>query len=197
VPVVGAGIGERAQQGAGLTEALVGADLPLQVGQAQAGRQRGLLGAQVIVPVSPPVEKAREGRRQLAGVGVEARPDGQGDDREQYPVLGLEPGHRLRVVGDVFRAHPGLRRDQGDRVEVRGQQGRGMCGVQVMIEHPADGRTALRLAVLGDGPLRGVGAEPARTSAQPRRGSMQTLTAIRVKISGPLAVTSAPACTCT
>ena len=97
-------------------------------------------------------------------MGIEAglqRPPGGG---HQHPVLGLEPGQGLLGVADALRLRTRRERDQHERA-VDGthlQRGR-VSRVQVMIKHPADGRTPLGLAVGRLRQLGGVGAEQVMT----------------------------------
>ena len=93
-------------------------------------------------------------------MGIEAGlqcPSGGG---HQHPALGLEPGQGLPGVADALRLRARLERGQHGRAagETQLQRGR-VSRVQVMIKHPAGGRTPLSLAVGRLRQLSSVGAE--------------------------------------
>ena len=92
---------------------------------------------------------------------VEPGLGGEGDGGEQDLVLLLEPGQRLPVIGGLLgRGGARAGRGEDDRLMRRVQQPGGMGGgVQVVVEHPADGGIALRFAVGVAGLLGGVGAQ--------------------------------------
>jgi hypothetical protein len=61
-------------------------------------------------------------------------------------VLGLEPGQRLPVAGQLFRCDAGTGPAEAQWISGRGEQAvSGIGGVQVVIEHPADGAVAVGL----------------------------------------------------
>ena len=73
---------------------------------------------------------------------------GQVDGADQDLVLGLEPGHRLLVTGQVFRRDAGTRRGEGNRLaRWFEQESSGIGGVQVVVEHPVGGRLAGLLVI--------------------------------------------------
>ena len=75
-------------------------------------------------------------------------------------MLGLEPGQCLPVIGGLLGDGAGARRGQSDQVAYWAQQQGGWaCGVQVVVEDPADSGLALGGAVGVVGPGGGVGAE--------------------------------------
>src|ERR1035437_5677844 len=104
-------------------------------------------------------------------MGIEAGLQGPPGGGHQYPALGSEPGQGLRGVTDMLRLRARLERRQRDRPAggMQLQCGR-VSRVQVMIEHPAGGRTPLSLAVGRLRQLSGVGAE--QVVAEEPAGSM-------------------------
>jgi hypothetical protein len=97
---------------------------------------------------------------ELPGVAAGPAAVGEGNSGEQDLVLGLEPGQRLPVVGGRLGDGAGAGRGESDEVTYRMQQQGGLaCGVQVVVEDPADSCLALGLAVGVAGLGVGVGAE--------------------------------------
>ena len=93
-------------------------------------------------------------------MAVEPGPGGEGDGGEQDLVLGLEPGQGLPVIGGLLGSGAGPGRGEGDRLLGWVQQEGGAGGgVQVVVEHPADGLAPVGVAVGVVGLLGGVGAQ--------------------------------------
>jgi hypothetical protein len=93
-------------------------------------------------------------------VAVEPHLGGQADRGEQNLVFGFQPGHRLQRGGEAFGRNARQRRGDSDPVALRAEQeGRVMSGLQVMIQHPANGRIAIDGSAGDVSLLGGVGAE--------------------------------------
>ena len=149
-----------AEVGAGGRQEAAGYGLRGGVAQAGRGGQRRALGRGPFLPVPAALQEGRHGPGELPGVAVEPGPGGEGDGGEQDLVLGLEPGQGLPVIGGLLGGGAGPGRGEGDRLLGWVQQAGGAGGgVQVVVEHPADGGVALGLAVGVAGLLGGVGAQ--------------------------------------
>jgi hypothetical protein len=156
---MGVGVRVGAEHPVRVTEFSAGASLRGGVVEALGRRQCRVLGGDVCPPVPAAGEEVRQCPGKLPGVGVEAGFGGQCDGREHDGVLGLQPGQRLGVVSEGFGRRFRLARGQGDRVAGGGKEpGRAAGGVQVMVQHPAQGDTAIGVAVEGRWLLSGVGA---------------------------------------
>jgi hypothetical protein len=121
-----------------LTDSQLSVGLSLLVGVALGGSQGGVVGGGEVVPVSLPFEEWHQHVRELPGVGVVAGVGGQLDDGQQHGIFGGEPVPGGRVIGGFLWRHPGQRGGQGDGLLLVGigLVPGGLCGVQVMIQHP-------------------------------------------------------------
>ena len=158
---VAAGLPVVGQPDAGGGDGPAGRGLPGHVTQAGRGGQRGALGSGPFVPVPAAVQELGHRPGQYPGAGIAAGIGGQADTAEEDLVLCFEPGQCLLVAveapGNDARAGRGERRHRHAMgVE---QQGGGMAGVQVVVEHALDGGLAPGFWFVPGGLLGGVGAQ--------------------------------------
>ena len=98
---------QRAEEGTGPTQAMVGTRLPGQVAAADSHIQRRPLSLRQVVPVSPAEQERLEGQREAAGVAVVPVAGGEHDRGDQHLMLGFDPGQRL-VADGALRLGPRL-----------------------------------------------------------------------------------------
>src|SRR5580692_3291004 len=158
--VVATGLIMVAEAGAGVRQEAAGEGLRGGVTHAGRGGQSYALGRDPFLKVPTRFQKGRQGPGELPGVAVEPGSGGEGEGGEQDLVLGLEPGPRLRVIGGLPGSGAGAGRREDDRLLGWVQQyGGARGGMQVVVEHPANGLTPAGVAVGALGLLGGVGAQ--------------------------------------
>ena len=99
---------------------------------------------------APGIQIIPDGHRELPRVAVEPGLGGQGRGGEQDVMLGIEPGQCLLVASQVLVRNARLRRCDAQRRARRiDQHGGGVRGMEVVVEHPGNGRPQGGIAVEG------------------------------------------------
>ena len=142
------------------TDGTFTARLPSGVAGVPGGVQAGLARCVQLVPQPAPQQVTAQGPDQLPGMCAEPGSGGTVDGGQQRRVFCGKPAECVLGGGELVHDDPRLCRAQREWIKIWCHHRRGAVpGVQIVVQHPADGRVTVLVRIHHEGLFGGVCAQ--------------------------------------